>query len=174
MTLLLKQLFGLIKLLNSDKGTNQLAAGVVCGLILGLTPSLSLQSLLVFIALFFFRIQMGAAFASAVFFAIPAYLFDPVFHRVGTWVLERPEFRPLFTQLYNLPIVPFTRFNNTIVMGSGLVALALAPVVFLGARFLIQKYRENFVARFEKTKLWHAFKGTTLYQWYVKYDQLFG
>ncbi|MFH0934944.1 MAG: hypothetical protein V1879_07035 [Pseudomonadota bacterium] len=48
MTLLLKQLFALIRLLNSDTGSNQIAAGVACGLILGFAPMLSLQALLVF------------------------------------------------------------------------------------------------------------------------------
>lgn len=174
MTILLKQVFGLIKLLNSDKGTNQIAAGVALGLILGLTPALSLQSLVVFICLFFFRVQIGAAFLAAFFFAIPAYLFDPYFHWVGTWVLEQPALRPVYTELYNMPIVPFTRFYNTVVMGSGVVAILCAPVIFVFSKMLIQKYRESFVLRFEKSKFWHTMKATTVYQWYVTYDRMFG
>ena len=69
MTLLLKQLFSLINLLNSDTGVNQIAAGFACGLILGFAPVLSLQALLVFICIFLFRIQLGAALLSAFFFA---------------------------------------------------------------------------------------------------------
>lgn len=67
MTLLLKQLFGFFKLLNSETGTNQIAAGVACGFILGMTPALSLQTLLVFACIFVFRIQIGAAFITAFF-----------------------------------------------------------------------------------------------------------
>jgi len=77
MTLILKQLFALINLLNSDTGTNQIAAGFACGLILGFAPMLSLQALLVFICLFLFRIQIGAALVSGFFFAFIAWLFDP-------------------------------------------------------------------------------------------------
>jgi uncharacterized protein (TIGR03546 family) len=73
-----------------------------------------------------------------------------------------------------MPIVPFTRFNNTVVMGSGVVALALTPIVFVLARILIAKYREKIVARFQQTKFWHGFKATSFYQWYLKYDELFG
>jgi uncharacterized protein (TIGR03546 family) len=174
MTILLKQIFGLIKLLNSDKGTNQIAAGAACGLILGLTPALSLQSLLVFVCLFFFRIQIGAAFLAAFFFAIPAYLFDPLLHQVGVWVLEQPSLRPVFTELYNMPIVPFTRFYNTVVMGSGVVAIACAPLIFILSKILIQKYRDTVVARFGKSKAWHVLKASTFYQWYQRYDQMFG
>ena len=171
MTLLLKQLFGFIKLLNSDKGTNQIAAGIACGMILGFTPVFSLQTLLVIFCLFFFRIQIGAATISAFFFAIPAYLLDPVFHAVGVRVLEMEGLRPLFTTLYNMPIIPFTRFNNSVVMGSGVLAVALAPVVFAVSRKLVSAYRDRVVARFEKTAFWKAVKATSFYQWYVKYDE---
>jgi len=68
MTLLLKQLFAFFRLLNSDTATNQLAAGLACGVILGFAPILSLQALLVIFCCFFFRIQLGAAFLSAFFF----------------------------------------------------------------------------------------------------------
>ena len=39
MTLLLKQLFAFLKVLNSDTGENQVAAGIACGLILGFAPA---------------------------------------------------------------------------------------------------------------------------------------
>ncbi len=172
--MILKQIFNLLKLLNGDQGTLSIAAGVTCGFILGMTPAFSLQTMLIYVCLFFFRIQMGAAFGTAVLFALPAYLLDPVFHDVGTLILQQPSLRPLFTELYHLPIVPFTRFNNTVVMGSGVVALALSPFVFVIARILVIKYREKIVARFQQTKLWHSFKATSLYNWYVKYDELFG
>ena len=174
MTLLLKQLFGLIKLLNSDKGTNQIATGVVAGMILGFSPVLSLQSVLVFVCLFFFRIQIGAAFTTAFFFAIPAFLLDPVFHLIGSAILEMEALKPTFTTLYNMPIVPLTRFNNSVVMGAGVLAIVLAPVTYYVAKLLIISYRDKVVARFEKTKFWKAVKATSFYQWYVKYEEYSG
>ena len=174
MTLILKQIFSLLKLLNSDTGTNQIAAGVAAGLILGFSPILSLQSLLILILMIFLRIQIGAAFVSAFFFSFCAWVLDPVSHSVGRSVLETESLRGLFTTLYNLPIVPFTRFYNSIVMGSGLIAVVLAPIVFFGARLLIQKYRVHVVARFQQTKFWKLVKATAFYQWYAKYDSIFG
>lgn len=174
MTLLIKQFFNFVKLLNSDKGTNQIAAGIVCGMILGFTPAFSLQTILVLICLFFFRIQIGAALGTAVFFKLLAFLLDPLFNVVGSSVLEIGALRPLFTSLYNMPIVPMTRFNNSIVMGAGIVAVVLAVPVFFASGRLIALYRQNIVARFEKTRLWKALAATSLYQWYAKYDQLHG
>lgn len=174
MGLILKQIFGLIKLLNSDTGSNQIAAGVAAGFILGMTPVLSLQTLLVFFVIFFFRIQIGAAFICAFFFKFIAFLLDPVFHQVGVAVLEMEALQPLFTSLFNMPILPFTRFYNSIVMGSGITAIILAPFVFIGAKILIHKYRATVVARFQETKFWKALKATSIYKWYYKYDELYG
>jgi uncharacterized protein (TIGR03546 family) len=173
MTLLLKQLFGLLKLLNSDTGTNQIAAGIAAGFILGMTPSFSLQTILLILLILIFRIQIGAVFLSAFFSAFFAYLLDPVFISVGNVVLEMDALKDLFVTLYNMPIVPFTRFNNSLVMGSGIVAFALSPIIFILAKFLIQKYREKVVARLSETKFWKALKATSLFKWYYKYDKLY-
>jgi uncharacterized protein (TIGR03546 family) len=172
MTLLLKQIFGFLKLLNSETGTNQLAAGLAAGFILGMTPFFSLQSILIFICLFVFRIQIGAAFIAAFFFKFIAYLLDPAFDSVGGVILDMPSLKPLFTALYNMPIIPMTRFNNTIVMGSGVVAFLLSPVVFFASRVLILKYRATVVARFKQTKFWKAMQATSLFKWYYSYDKL--
>jgi uncharacterized protein (TIGR03546 family) len=70
-----------------------------------------------------------------------------------------------------MPIIPYTRFNNSIVMGSAVVTFALSPVVFIASQYFITKYRELILERFKKTKLWKAIEATSLYQWYYKYDQ---
>ena len=174
MGLLLKQLFQFVKLLNSDTGTNQLASGIAAGFILGMTPAFALQNILIFLLIFLFRIQIGAVFVSAFFFAFIAYILDPVFHSVGLMVLNMEGLSGLFTTLYNMPIVPFTRFNNSVVMGSGIVAFALSPLVFVVARVLVNKYRQSVLEKFKETKFWKAVKATSFYKWYFKYDQLYG
>ena len=171
MGLILKQIFAFIKLLNSDTGNISLALGMTCGFILGMTPVLSLHSLLVFLVLFFFRIQIGAALVMAFFFKFTAFLLDPIFHSVGIKVLEMESLQGLLTQLYNMPIIPFTRFNNSIVMGSAVITFALSPIVFLLSQYFIIKYREIVVAKFKDTKFWKAMQTTKFYQWYYKYDQ---
>lgn len=174
MTLIFRQLFNFLKLLNSDTGHNQLAAGLACGLILGFAPFFSLQTALVLTLVFVFRIQMGAAFLSAFFFKFIAYLVDPVSDIIGKSVLENPSLRDLFVEMYNMPIIPMTRFNNSIVMGSLVLSLIAAPFAFFLFRAAIVKYRILVVDRFKQTKLWKAFTATTIYNWYCKYDALYG
>ena len=171
MGLILKQLFSFIKLLNSDTGTISLAMGMTCGFILGMTPSLSLHSLIIFLILFFFRIQIGAALVTAFFFKFVAFILDPAFHAVGSKMLELPSLQGFYTNLYNMPLIPFTRFNNSIVMGSAVITFILSPFVFIMSRIFIVKYRATVVARFKETKLWKAIEATKFYQWYYKYDQ---
>lgn len=174
MGLLLKQLFALIKLLNSETGSNQISSGLAVGLILGFAPFFSIQTILVFLIALLFRIQLGAVFLSAFFFKLVAYLLDPAFDRVGELVLETESLRPFFTLLYNMPLVPLTRFNNTIAMGSMIVSVLLVPFAFFYFRFLVAKYRQFVVVRFKGTKFFKALSATSLYKWYHSYDQLYG
>ena len=174
MTLLLKQIYGFLKLLNSDTGTNQIAAGLACGIALGFSPILSLQGLLILVIILFFRVQAGAAFIAAFFFKFVAWFLDPAFHSLGTRILEAENLRPIFVTLYNLPIIPFTRFNNSIVMGAGMVSFILFIPVFFLSRYLVVQYRKQLLERFKNTKLWKMIHATSLYQWYLKYEDLYG
>jgi uncharacterized protein (TIGR03546 family) len=174
MTILIKQIIQLINLLHSETETRPIAYGVAMGFILGMTPAFSLQTVLVFLLLFVFRIQIGAAFLTAFFFKFIAFFLDPVFHSVGAAVLETESLKPLFTTLYNMPIVPLTRFNNSIVMGSGVLSILLAPIVYFLAKLSVSKYRSTVVAYVSETKYWKYFKATAFYKWYATYNNLYG
>ncbi|MBO9668405.1 MAG: TIGR03546 family protein [Bdellovibrio sp.] len=174
MTLLLKQIFNFLKLLNSDTDTNPLAFGLSLGLILGFAPFFSIQTAIVLLIVFVFRVQLGAAFLSAFFFKFVAFLFDYPSHLLGKSVLEAEALRPLFVSMYNMPFVPMTRFNNSIVMGSMIVSILLFPIAFYVFKSLIIAYRAAVVARFKGTKFWKAFTATKFYNWYLKYDELYG
>lgn len=174
MTLLLKQIFAFLKLLNSDTGTRELALGLALGMVLGFSPFLSLQTFVVIFLCFFLRIQLGAAFLSAFFFKLMAYLIDPVADQLGRAVLESDSLRSVFVEMYNLPIVPWTRFNNSIVMGSGLIGFILVIPGYFLFKVAIVKYRQKILSKFEKTKFWKAVKATAFYKWYATYNNLYG
>jgi len=174
MTLILKQLFNLLKLLNSDTGEKSIALGFVMGMILGFSPFFSLQTILVIVLLFVFKIQLGAALSSSFFFALVAYLFDPVFNQLGIVFLELKALAPVYEMLYTMPIIPFTKFYNSIVMGSFVLAVILAPFVYIGSQKLIIKYRISVVEKYKQSKFFKALKATSFYKWYAKYSELYG
>lgn len=173
MTLLLKQIYSFIQLLNSDTGTNQLSAGLAIGLVLGFSPFLSLQTFLVIFLCFFFRIQLGAAFLSAFFFKFIAFILDPIADSLGQALLENETLRPAFISLYNMPIIPMTRFNNSIIMGSGLIGFILAIPMFFVFKKLIIKYRFALETYVRDTKWWKAMKATAFFKWYDTYSKLY-
>lgn len=174
MTILLKQFLNLIQLLHSENGTQQIAWGLTLGVFLGFSPFFSLQTFLILLILFFFRVQFGAAFLSAFVFKFAAFLIDPLADLFGRWILELPALRPMWTTLYNIPILPYTRFNNSIVMGSFLVALVFSPILFFVFTALVKKYRTSIVERFEASKAYKALKASKFYLWYAKYQDLSG
>lgn len=172
MSLILKQIFALIKLLNSETDTKQISMGIALGLILGFSPLTSLQSLITILILLFFRIQIGAALISSFFFSFIAYLIDPLSDQLGRSILESESLNDLFTKLYNMPFIPFTKFYNSIVMGSGILAALLIIPVYILSEIFIKKYREKILSRFKDTKFWKLVRATSLYQWYMKYESI--
>jgi len=174
MTLLIKQLLGLFKLLHSDTGQNQIASGLAFGVFLGFAPFLSLQTLFVLFIVFIFRVQLGAAFLSAFFFKFIAFGLDPVADPLGRYLLENQALRPIWASMYNLPLLPMTRFNNSINMGSFAISILLCPLLFFVFKKLIIKYQTTWLKKLESSKIWKAVKATRFYIWYTKYQDLYG
>lgn len=174
MTILLKQIINLIRLLHSDTGQSQIAAGLAYGVFLGFAPFLSLQTVLVLFVVFLFRVQLGAVFVSAFFFKFIAFLLDPAADPIGRMLLENPSFRPLWITMYNVPLLPMTRFNNSIVLGSFAISLILCPVLYFVFKSLVIKYQTTMVRRFESSKAWKLWKATKVFDWYTKYRNLYG
>lgn len=171
MSLILKQVFGLIRLLNSETGSRAIASGMALGLILALSPLFSLQGILVLLVILIFRVQVGAAFLSAFFFKGLTLILAPALDLLGQWVLELPALQGLWTTLYQAPLVPWTRFNHSVVMGGGVLGLGLVvPAYFVFVR-LVANYRTQVRDRLVRTRFWKWCRATTVAQLYFKYEK---
>lgn len=147
------------------------AAGFALGAALGLVPKGNLFALVFVLVFFTLRLNKGAALLAATAFTPLGYVVDGLAHSIGLALLKAGALRGLWTALYDLPIVPLTRFNNTVVLGNLALGLVLyAPLYFLGLRF-ISYYRANLAAKVEKLKLVQAFKGMG---WYSSYQEWLG
>jgi uncharacterized protein (TIGR03546 family) len=173
--LILNQIFNLVKLINSETGKWQIAFGFAIGMILGFLPGFGIHTVVLFFLLCILRINLGAAILSWAFFGIAAYPLDPLFHKFGYYLLVNvPSLQGIWTKLYNLPVWPWTRFNNTVMMGSFAVAIiAFIPAVIIFG-ILIQKYRETVRQWILNSKIYKALKTTTLYSLYEKYQSVKG
>jgi uncharacterized protein (TIGR03546 family) len=172
---MIQQIIGLIRIIHSETDPRQISLGFALGMIPGLTPLTSLHNLLVLLAILFFRVNIGAAMLSWGVFKILAYVLDPLFHQIGLFLLTGVAFlQGLWTTLYNAPLVPYTRFNNSIVMGSLVFSLFAFYPVYWGGRFMVVKYRETLMERFNRLRIVQVFRASDLYKWYSRYSKLKG
>ncbi|MCA9265995.1 MAG: TIGR03546 family protein [Planctomycetales bacterium] len=117
----------------------QIACGIALGTVLGLVPKGNLTAAAIALVIFTCRVNLFAGLTSAlVFTAIGAGCVDWL-DRIGYAVLTAGPFQTLFARHYELPWVPWTRFNNSVVMGGLVVGLVqLLPTYYL-ARFVLNR-----------------------------------
>jgi uncharacterized protein (TIGR03546 family) len=165
----LKLVSNFIKILREGQTPAQVAGGFALGSILGLSPMLTLQGVLVWLVILVLDVNLSAATLSLLVFSLIAFIFDPVFHYLGYLLLVDVEgLKGLWTTLYNAPIAPLTRFNNTVVMGSFACALILFTPVYFGMKKFVIAYRSHVGKRIEKMKIYQIISKSWIVQTYQR------
>ena len=165
--LLLRLLQRLIATLNSEGTPAQVASGIALGSLLGLTPLFNLHNLLVLGVIFLFNVSFPAAMLGWVFFAPVGFLLDPVFHRIGEALLGGAGvLRPVWTALYNLPVIPLFNYNNTVVLGSLVGWLLLVVPIYMLAKRGLAAYRTRVLPRIQQSRFFKVMKASKLYSLY--------
>lgn len=119
----IKQLLSLRKAILGRANPSELAWGLAIGLAIGLVPKGNLISLLLIGTAVSLRINHGMVALSAVAFSFMAAQFDPITHQVGAGILQDPQVRTQLDRWWGAPLVPWTDLNNTVVMGSTVLAM---------------------------------------------------
>jgi uncharacterized protein (TIGR03546 family) len=166
MLALLKLIQSIIKTLHSAGTPGQVAAGMALGSALGLTPLMNLHNLVIFSLLVLLNVSFGGGMLGWMLFVPFGFLFDPVFDAIGLRLLTAPGLRPLWTDLTNTPFVPYTGFNNTVVLGSFVAWLVLALPIFFGARYGVAKYRATIGERVRQSRFYRAVTASQVYNLY--------
>lgn len=165
----LKYIQNLVKAFHGDESPNQLAAGFALGAIMGFVPKIGLMALVLWAVVIFFRVHIGMAIAATLIFAMLGVITDPLAEKLGFAVLTNGSLQGFWTTLYNTPIVPFTSFNNTLVMGNLLVGLILFLPIFFAFKRVVLVYRERYRERVMKWKVMQAFKASAIYDLYSRW-----
>ena len=157
------------KILRAGQTPRQVASGFALGSIAGFSPHLTLQGLLVWLMILVLDVNLSAAIFSFTLFAMVAYLLDPLLHQLGYVLLVQVDsLRGLWTTLYNAPIAPLTRFNNTLVLGSFLGGIVLSPFIYYGMKRFVVAYRTHLFARIERWKIYQVLSKNAVVRWYQK------
>lgn len=157
------------KVLRAGQTPRQVAAGFTLGTIAGFSPFLTLQGILLWFFVLLFDVNLSAAILAFTLASLVAYLLDPLFHELGFFLLVNIDaLRPLWTWLYNAPLAPLTRFNNTIVMGGLAGGIVLSPAVYIGMKKFIVAYRTHLGARIEQWKIYQIISKSSIVKWYQR------
>jgi uncharacterized protein (TIGR03545 family)/uncharacterized protein (TIGR03546 family) len=146
----MKFILKLFKALNSAQTPWQVTLAIALGMVAGLTPVSGIQTVLILFLAFLLNIHLGLFFVASAFFAGIGYLFDPWFEQVGYALLNSEGLRGLWTAWYNSGLMRMSHFNNTLVMGSTVVALVLAVPLYFLLGWLIDHYRDGLSVILEK------------------------
>ena len=161
------------KVMRAGQTPNQIAGGFALGAILGLSPMLTLQGAAVWLIILVLDVNLSSATLAIALFSAFAYLFDPLFHGFGYYLLVNVEaLKPFWTTLYNAPIAPLSRFNNTVVMGSFVTAIVLWFPIFVGMKRFVVAYRTHLHTRIEKWKIYQIVAKSSLVNWYQRISKL--
>ncbi|QDS95204.1 hypothetical protein FF011L_39970 [Roseimaritima multifibrata] len=129
---LIKQIFAVKNALAGRRHPHQLAWGLAFGVLLGIIPHgnlLAIGLVVMVLCLNLNHAMTGLAGLAISFFAVKL---DPYSHQLGEYVLHHPQMVAPLAQAWQLPFVPWTDLNNTVVMGSLLLGIvALIPVYVL-------------------------------------------
>lgn len=163
---MLRLLAKLLKALNAEGSPIQISLGFVAGMIVGLTPFLSLHNFLIIFFVFIFRVNLSSFFLMFGVFSGIAYVFDPFMNQLGESLLTSPALEKFWSNLYDSDAWRLTHFNNTLTLGSLVTAFVLALPMLLLSNFLVKNYREHVLAWVRKTKIMKFFKARKFYQIY--------
>jgi uncharacterized protein (TIGR03546 family) len=175
MLLLAKFLANVISILNSEISPKQIAAGFAWGVVIGLLPVRGLLPYFLTVIAFIININLAAMGVAALIFKIVSFAVDPLANKIGFILLTQVRgLKSIWTQLYNLPILPYTRFNNTIVMGSFVMGLLLLIPMYFLAQAGVVNYRARLRDKFLKLKLVQILKASAFWRWYETYRGIRG
>lgn len=167
---ILKLIQSIFKALHSEGTPGQVAAGIALGACIGLTPLLNLHNLVIFSLIVLLNVSFGGGMLGIALFTPLGFALDPIFHRLGLALLEAPGLRALWTGWYNIPLVPYSNFNNSVVLGSLVAWLLLVVPIYFLARLGIVRYRASIGERVRQSRLYQMVTASRLYNFYRWFD----
>ncbi len=143
MFLILRPVRLLLKAMVMESTPRQMSLGLALGVCVGLVPKGNLLAIVLGILLAATRVNLAIATFAIVVCALTSGFADSFFNQVGGYILALPVLQDLWIELANMPFMPWTKFNNTIVMGSFVVGLVLIWPIHRISRPVFEKYSQR-------------------------------
>ncbi len=146
-------LVNFIRALSSNTSPASIGHAFAWGVIFGLMPKNNALWYILFVLIFFMRIQRGVLSLTTIIVSFLAPLADPILDNVGCWILTQDFMQAPMIKIMNIPFVAFTRLDNSIVIGSLAVGLMAYIPVFLLSLIFTRIWRKHLAARFKNLKI---------------------
>lgn len=148
-----KPLKKLIKFLNSEADPSQIALGAILGLFGAYLSPAPLNLIIIILAAFIIKCNLGVFFLCLGLFKALTFATDPLADVIGLKILTLPALEAPFTAISSIPVAAFTGFNNSVIVGSFILALALSPVAWFGTLKFTDFYRKKLRDKIKKYKI---------------------
>ncbi len=139
------KLRSLVRIFAADRTPHQLALAVALGMLVGVLPKGNLLTLFATVLLFGLRVNLGTGLATAFLISLAGSDLDRLTHGIGVRVLQTPAVYEVLRRGHQLPLIPWTSMNNTVVVGSLVLGLLLLYPTYhisrLSAEALIPRLR---------------------------------
>jgi len=156
---MLKPIAKLFIALNGNLKKGQIAAGFAWGILLGLIPTGNFFWIILFLVSFILRHHHASKLLVFAIIKIFITSINPALDNFGWYILNDIKILyPIFTTMYNIPFVPLTGFNNTLVMGGLVSGLILFLPVFILVLNLIPLYRNKLLPKIRGLKVMNFIK----------------
>jgi uncharacterized protein (TIGR03546 family) len=150
---MIKAIAKLIVALNGNVKKSQIAAGFAWGLLLALVPAGNAFWIVLLLVSFFFKHNHGSTLLGMAVLKLILPLAASPIDALGWELLHIDRLQPLFTTMYNMPFVPFTRFNNTLVAGGLVSGIVLWLPAFFLFSFIVSLYRNTIAPKIRNSKV---------------------
>ena len=160
----LKFLRNVIVALTGQTAPSELAGAVAMGMLIAFVPKANLIAQILFLLLILMKVNFALAAASTAVFLPLTPLTDRIADKIGYALLTQDGLQGLWTALYNQPIVPWTNFNNTLVIGNLVLGLLLYIPMYLLAKRGVAWYQATLSEKVLKWKIVKAVKASYIFR----------
>ncbi len=126
------------RIVDGVNSAHQLALGISLGAIIGLIPKDSAFAWIAVLILVLSRGNLLCGILSAVAFSYVSPGFDGWFDHVGSQILSLSSLTEFWASCMEVPWLAWTRFNNSVVMGTVTLGAGLAVPLYLISRFFFR------------------------------------
>jgi uncharacterized protein (TIGR03546 family) len=152
LSILVRLARNIVSVFTAAGSPRRIAFGVALGATIGLVPKGNLTAAFLAILLLTLHVNLTAGTAAAVLFSWVGTWTGPLAHRIGSAILAHPAVQPVGAYLFDLPFVPWTALNNTVVLGSLVLGLVLFYPLYWLSYVVLEKHRDRVAEKLHKYK----------------------